>query len=503
MTQLSDAISSIAFSPAIPAGPAAAVPPGVADRIAGVQREVASLQARVDELGSIAGVGSGPATSRLEIFHGYIGVFFVAFVLALLVTPLARRLALANGVIDRPSEARKIHRIPVAYLGGLGIFVGIMGGIFYSYIASVIASPGLIVFHPSQYADEGVLPAVPMSVLLGLTIIMLVGLLDDITGIAPHVKIGGQLIAAAALAYEDVGVKVAQGLMEPVANYLLGSSKLVFQIPLPVEIPFLGASIPIDLVYWTGTAIIAVFIVGACNASNLIDGLDGLLSGVTAIAAAGLLVLALTLAMNDDGPRDAQRIVLCLALLGACLGFLPHNFNPATIFLGDAGSLLLGYCTIVIILTLGDRGQTHLVLAGLVIYAIPIIDTVLAIVRRKLAGKPLSAADDQHLHHMLKRTLGVKGAVLTLYGIAAAFAGLGVLMSQGRARVIYAVTLVAAAFIVVTAIKIARRRQWEEQAIRFAAGLSPTPPGGPGLPPAEPPVMPPQPPTQSAPPVVR
>src|SRR6185369_10438896 len=97
-----------------------------------------------------------------------------------------------------------------------------------------------------------------------------------------------------------------------------------------------------------------LFVLGACNASNLIDGLDGLLSGVTAIANVGLLIIALGLAAADDGPRDGARIVLGLAVLGACLGFLPHNLNPATIFLGDAGSLLLGYCTIVIVLMLGD-----------------------------------------------------------------------------------------------------------------------------------------------------
>jgi UDP-GlcNAc:undecaprenyl-phosphate GlcNAc-1-phosphate transferase len=258
----------------------------------------------------------------------------------------------------------------------------------------------------------------------------------------------------------------------------------LYHIPLGVSI--LGVDqIPIDLVYWAGTVVIAVFVLGACNASNLIDGLDGLLSGTTAIASVGLLVIALGMALADDGPRDAPRVILCLALLGACLGFLPHNFNPATIFLGDAGSLLLGFSTIVIILMLGDQGETKLVVAGLIIYAIPIIDTVLAIVRRKLAGRSISDADDQHLHHMLKRALGVKGAVFTLYGIAAGFAVLGVAVSLGRARVIYAIALVFAAFIGVTAIKIARRKQIEEQATRFGS-RPPRPAKGHAAPPESP-----------------
>jgi UDP-GlcNAc:undecaprenyl-phosphate/decaprenyl-phosphate GlcNAc-1-phosphate transferase len=304
---------------------------------------------------------------------------------------------------------------------------------------------------------------VPVSILLGFTVIMLVGLLDDVIGVRPGVKVGGQLVAAAALALDDVGVKVASGVIMPVARSLdlptivvEGSTTFGFVIPIG------GIGIPVDIVYWAGAAIIAVFVLGACNASNLIDGLDGLLTGTTAITTAGLLVVALTLAAFDDGPRDGQRIVLCMALLGACLGFLPHNFNPATIFLGDCGSLLLGFATIVIVLTLGDTGKTQLVLAGLIMYAVPIIDTVLAIVRRKLAGRPLSEADDQHLHHMLSRALGVKGAALTLYAIAGAFTALGVVLSLSRARLVYALVLIIACYMTVAAIKIARRKQLEE-----------------------------------------
>jgi UDP-GlcNAc:undecaprenyl-phosphate GlcNAc-1-phosphate transferase len=263
---------------------------------------------------------------------------------------------------------------------------------------------------------------------------------------------------------------VAAGVIMPVTRAfglptlnINGMESLGFVIPLG------GVVVPVDIVYWAGAAVIAVFVLGACNASNLIDGLDGLLTGTTAITTAGLLIVALTLAVLDDGARDGQRIVLCMAVLGACLGFLPHNFNPATIFLGDCGSLLLGFCTIVIILTLGDTGKTQLVLAGLIMYAVPIIDTVLAIVRRKLAGRSVSEADDQHLHHLLLRALGVRGAVLTLYGIAAAFTVLGVALSLSRARVVYALALIIAAYIGVSAIKIARRQQLEESIARAPA----------------------------------
>ncbi|MGE4198933.1 MAG: glycosyltransferase family 4 protein [Phycisphaerales bacterium] len=426
-----------------------------------VVEEVASLKHQIEELSRQVGAASGGPT-KLELFHGYLGVFIIAFAVALLATPVMRRLAIRFGVVDRPSEARKLHRIPVAYMGGVSVYLGLLAAVLFSYTAPL---HGLVTFHPSKFSEDGFLPGgVPISIVLGMTVIMIVGLLDDVLKISPRVKVGGQLFAAAALAIEDVGVKVA-GAIVPIAKAvgtptvtIKGVETLGFIINLG------GHEVPIDLVYWIGTGIIAVFVIGACNASNLIDGLDGLLSGTTAIASIGLLMVALTLAAGDDGPRDASRIILCLGLLGACLGFLPHNFNPATIFLGDAGSLLLGFVTIVIVLTLGDTGKTHLVLAGLIIYAVPIIDTTLAIIRRKVSGRRISDADDQHLHHMLKRALGVKGAVLALYGIAAGFGVLGVALSEGRGRVTYALALVFAAFIGVTSFKIARREQIEKQA---------------------------------------
>lgn len=465
--------------PPVPRTGGAGVPADVAARLEALRDEARALADKADELAAAAGI-SPPALSRLDIFHGYIGVFAVAFLVTLLATPLMRRLALAHGVIDRPDDLRKQHRVPVAYLGGLAVFLGILAAIVFSYVG--VFTGELVAFHPSRFLGSVKPPVdaepvvadplhamVPFSVLLGVFIITLVGLIDDVAGIQPRLKIGGQLIAAAALAADDVGVRVANGFLAPLGR-LIGNEHLLFHIPLPVELPIAGSSIRLDLVYWTGTAVIALFVLGACNASNLIDGLDGLCTGLHGIAAAGLLLVALTLAMRDDGPRDAQRIVLCLALLGACLGFLPHNFNPASIFLGDCGSMLLGFCTIVIVLTLGgEHGFTHMVLAGLVIYAIPIVDTVLAIVRRKLEGRAVSVADDQHLHHMLRRTLGVKGAVFTLYGIGTGCAAIGVMMSLWRARVIYAVAVVSLSFLVVAAIKAARRRVIEQQAADGAA----------------------------------
>jgi len=165
------------------------------------------------------------------------------------------------------------------------------------------------------------------------------------------------------------------------------------------------------------------------------------------------------------------RIVICLATLGAVLGFLPWNWNPAVIFLGDCGSLQLGYLSVVVILMFGEQGHTHLVLAGLIIFALPIMDTALAILRRKLAGVPFSTPDSQHIHHQIKRaTGGVKSAVLVLYLITAAFATLGATVAGlGIYRILrfqigYTIAFVLFGFVAAIALKSARRQQWDAAA---------------------------------------
>lgn len=444
----------------------AVVGPEMVSEIESIGEGLRSLTDRQARLADLAGIDSGSnLASWLDVFNGYAGVLVVAFLIALVTTPIMRHLALANGVIDHPTDPRKEHRMPIAYLGGVAVYLGIMGGLLFSYVG--VHSPFLVVYHDLPPLEFGAADPrfVPPWILLGITIIMVIGLIDDVTGISPRVKIGGQLLAAAALAYGDIGVKVAAGVLAPTLGQLLGNHDLVFTIPLGADVPLLGSVLEFDVIYWTGTAVIAVFVLGACNASNLIDGLDGLLSGTTAIATIGLLAISILVVFADPGPRDAQRIVLCMALLGGCLGFLPHNFNPATIFLGDCGSLMLGYCTIVIILMLGDTGRTDLVIAGLIVYAIPIIDTILAIVRRKMAGKSMSDADSDHLHHMLKRAFGVKGAVLVLYGMGTGFAVIGVLLAASGVRFVYTLALLVVSFIVVYSTKIARRKAHEEQSM--------------------------------------
>jgi len=401
------------------------------------------------------------ALSAIDLLSSYAHIFVAAFVVSLLATPLIKRIAEACGVVDQPDFKRKSHTQPIAYLGGLAVFAGLLVAIGVSYV-----TVGDV---PSNFAS------VPIAVVIGMIAITFTGLADDVWGWDPRLKIAGQLVAAAALAIENVGVNVAAGALGPIFG---GSQNLVFDIPTP------SGHIHLDLIYWAGTAIIAVFVLGGCNAANLIDGLDGLLSGVTAIVAVGLLAISLLMITyvppealaSEAGVLTGARIVLCVALLGAVLGFLPYNFKPASIFLGDCGSLLLGYSCVVVILMLGEHGHTHLVFAGLIVFSVPVIDTTLAIIRRKLAGTPMSAADDQHLHHQLKRALGgVRRAVLALYAMSFMFALVGVTLAalviktHLRVRAIYAIALVLFSFVAVIAVKAARRQQ------RMAAAAAPRP----------------------------
>ncbi|MEY3026650.1 MAG: hypothetical protein RLZZ238_1547 [Planctomycetota bacterium] len=399
--------------------------------------------------------------TSLDFLNSYSWVFIVAFVVTLVATPFVRHLAIAMEIVDKPNEARKQHKFPIAYLGGFAVFLGVMAGIAYSY---TIQSGPAATFAP-----------IPVSIVIGIVAITFTGLADDVWGWDPRLKIAGQLVAAAALAVQDIGTRVAEGVLQP----LLGRPDTILLALGPVALES-G-----DVFYWIGTALIAIFVLGGCNAMNLIDGLDGLCSGTAAIMAVGLLIISLMLASANLGADPFEslsgvRIALCLALLGAVVGFLPWNFNPAVIFLGDCGSLLIGYLVVVSILMLGEHGDSHLVFAGLIIFALPIMDTSLAILRRKLAGLPMSTPDANHIHHIAKRSLGgVKRAVLALYALSIAFGIVGVTLGAlaigqyVRLRILYAVSVVLFGAIGAIGLKLALRNRWDSLAVPSA------PPSGP------------------------
>jgi UDP-GlcNAc:undecaprenyl-phosphate/decaprenyl-phosphate GlcNAc-1-phosphate transferase len=186
------------------------------------------------------------------------------------------------------------------------------------------------------------------------------------------------------------------------------------------------------------------------------DGLDGLCGGVTAIIAVGFLFVAVHLAAVGGGVRtnsDALRVILALALLGAVLAFVPYNFNPASIFMGDTGSMLLGFSCAVMIIMMGEE-RTKWLLAAMVVFALPILDTALAFARRWVNGRPIFSADKQHFHHqLLARGYSVKQTVMISYGLALMFGVLGVAMVMIRTRYAIALYMVIFGSLVVAAYK--------------------------------------------------
>jgi len=394
-------------------------------------------------------ISSWTVLHPIELLSGYMPVFVAALLITLILTPIVRRVAISANIIDHPDQARKQHAYPIAYLGGIAIFAGVLAGI------------GAGIIFPSGQAS--LLQGVPVSVVVGMLAIVFTGLADDIWKWDPRLKIAGQLVAAAALAIEDVGPQLAAGVLSAICGE-------------PKDILFSIGAFHVqnsELYYWLGTAITAIFVIGGCNAANLIDGLDGLLAGTTTIMALGFLAISLTMAYalpveNTETSLAGTRIILSLILLGVTLGFLPYNFNPAVIFLGDCGSLLIGYLSVVIIMTFGEFGTTKYSVAGLICFGLPILDTTLAIIRRKVAGLSMSDADSNHIHHRLKRYFGgnVRKTVLTLYAIAFGFSVLGagltamLLLTSVKGIVVEGAALAAYVLLVAFALKRGFQQEW-------------------------------------------
>ena len=412
-----------------------------------MQENFLNQSARLAEQGN--DISSWTVLHPIELLSGYMPVFVAALLITLILTPIVRRVAISADIIDHPDQGRKQHAYPIAYLGGLALFGGVLAGI----AASVIFTNG----------QASLLQGVPVSVVVGMLAIVFTGLADDIWKWDPRLKIAGQLVAAAALAIEDVGPQLAAGVLSAICGE-------------PKDILFSIGAFHIqnsELYYWLGTAITAIFVIGGCNAANLIDGLDGLLAGTTTIMALGFLAISLTMAYalpveNTETSLAGTRIILSLILLGITLGFLPYNFNPAAIFLGDCGSLLIGYLSVVIIMTFGEFGTTKYSVAGLICFGLPILDTTLAIIRRKVAGLSMSDADSNHIHHRLKRYVrgNVRKTVLTLYAIAFGFSVLGagltamLLLTSVKGIVVEGAALAAYVLLVAFALKRGFQQEW-------------------------------------------
>jgi UDP-GlcNAc:undecaprenyl-phosphate GlcNAc-1-phosphate transferase len=383
-------------------------------------------------------------------------------------TPVMRRIAVYYGIVDRPDGLRKVHREPVAYLGGVAVFLGWMVGVVMTqFIGWHLGTNWMEVL--------GAHVPIPLQVVSGAFVVVLLGLYDDVFHISAYWKIAGQVLASVTLLWAGIGTHLTAPFVENIA----------LRLPKIVGIA-MSSDVQAWLTHITSCGLTTLIIVFCCNAANLMDGLDGLAGGVTAIIAFGLLVLAVNLALTPDLAtpetvrRDGLRVVLGLALLGSTLGFLPYNFNPASIFMGDAGSLFLGFTCALMIILLGEA-EARWLLAAMVMFSLPVLDTALAFARRKLAGRPLFSPDKQHLHHQLvARGLSVKQAVLTAYGLAVFFVLCGIAIVYIRTRFAVAFYLVLFGWIIVAAYKMGMIHERVVKAPRAemgGTGMRDVPPG--------------------------
>ena len=382
----------------------------------------------------LAGPGGRPALSAGDVLAPYVYPFYAGFLVAFLFTPVMRRVAVHYGIVDRPDD-RKMHREPVAYLGGVAVFLGWMAGLAISQFGGIHTDGAAIPTHA----------VIPLGVYFGALLIVGLGLWDDVYGLRARLKIVGQVTAGCVLIGSGIGTELTGPFLENV------DARLDKFLGVALDPNLLDA-----LTYVTSALFTVGLVVFCCNAANLMDGLDGLCGGVTAIIVAGLIFLAVNLAGANVAarvPHDALRLVIGVSLLGAVLAFVAFNFNPASIFMGDAGSMFLGFTCATLIVLIGEV-QAKWLLAGLVMFSLPVLDTALAFARRWLAGRSWFSPDKHHFHHQLvARGLSVKQAVLTSYGLAVFFVLLGASIVFIRTRYAAGLYLVIFGYIVVAAYK--------------------------------------------------
>jgi UDP-GlcNAc:undecaprenyl-phosphate GlcNAc-1-phosphate transferase len=369
-----------------------------------------------------------------------IWVFLGALMLSLLGTPVFRWWAMRKGVWDQPDDAVKIHSARIPYLGGCAIWL--------AWTVSVL------VFYLVQHEVEWGAVA---AVLGGGVVAFLTGLIDDLKDIRPRAKLLGQALAGAVL--------------------LLGGI-VWFAYPHYAGLPILGLGQDSRIVLVICLGVHFLVVIGATNATNLLDGLDGLCSGVAAIISVGFLLLATSLTAWGNPEWVARPVtyeytrlamIVAFALAGAAIGFLPYNFNPARIFMGDAGSVFIGYVLAAMMIMFASKfGMVKWFIGALFIFGLPIFDTGVAVVRRVLNRRPIMMPDRSHLYNQLVDRLGlsVRTTVWSLYVVSAlmAAAGLMVLYLKGRQAAVVYVALGAVFLVVVWRLGFLRMTADEKEA---------------------------------------
>src|SRR2546421_4857908 len=320
----------------------------------------------------------------------YLTLFIIALGASLFLTPIIRRLAQRYDWLDVPKAARQVHGTPIPRLGGVAIFAAMMLALASLPFVDNLVTRGLI-----EHGRE------ILAVIVSSTLVFLFGIFDDLKGTRARWKFLAQ--GAAGVVLYALGGRVV-GITLPFA----GS----FALP-----PVLSLFVTL---FW---------VVGISNAFNLIDGLDGLATGAALFAA--LVMFAVSLMLGHT-----LAIVISIVLVGALIGFLRYNFNPASIFLGDSGSLFIGFLLAALSVTSAQKASTAVAVAiPIMAFALPVIDTGFTLVRRFIAGKPLFEGDSEHIHHkLLERGWSQRRVAFVLYGVCALFGMIALLfMSDGGA----------------------------------------------------------------------
>jgi len=353
-------------------------------------------------------------------------VLLAAALVALALTPLVRTFARQRGWMDEPDGRRKRHAAPVPRIGGVAV-----------YAAFVLAS-GLLLIPEllGRLPESGLFSAWAALAVAGAAV-LLVGLVDDVRGVSPWGKLIVQTLAALYLYHS--GFRIGQ-----------------------VSNPFGAATLDLG---WLSLPLTVAWFVGMSNAFNLIDGLDGLAAGIGLFSTTTLFIAAV---VNERW----EIVLLSAALAGALLGFLRYNFNPASIFLGDSGSLFVGLALAAFAIRGSMKSSAAIaVSAPLLALAVPLVDAGIAVLRRLISGKRVFEADGDHIHHRLLR-LGFtpRRAVITLYAIAALFGAASLLTMTERSQVV-GVVVIASSIVTWIGIQQLGYGEFGELQRRFLSGL--------------------------------
>ncbi|HIW96737.1 MAG TPA: undecaprenyl/decaprenyl-phosphate alpha-N-acetylglucosaminyl 1-phosphate transferase [Candidatus Corynebacterium gallistercoris] len=336
-------------------------------------------------------IGAGVPLRELAL------VLFVGCTVTYLTTGVVRSVMLRYGKMAAPRE-RDVHSVPMPRLGGVAMFTGLI-------VAIVVANqlPALTRGFPPVTPDMA-------AIVMASFVIAVVGIIDDLYDISWFLKLGGQVIGAVVMS-------------------IMGLSWYLLYVPI-------GEGTTLILDQFQSTVLTALLTVTIVNAMNFVDGLDGLAAGLGLIAAGTILVYSLTILHDQGGTVSAYPpAIISAALAGICLGFLPHNFSPARIFMGDSGAMLIGLLLSAACVSASGRINMSLygaadmfallspVIVVLAALSIPLLDLILAVVRRMAAGKSPFAPDKQHLHHrLLDIGHSQKRVVLVLYSWVAVVA---------------------------------------------------------------------------------